>query len=131
MAVTTYLANRLLDHAIGKTAFTMPTVFTGLMKANPTDAGTQTNECTYPGYARVAVPGAIWNAAAARAQTNSAGITFGTKTAGADETATHWATFDALTGGNMLEYGPLSPTQLISNGTAPAVPTGNAQRSFT
>ena len=131
MAVTTYLANKLLDHAIGKAAFTMPTVYAGLMKADPGNAGSQASECIYTGYARVAVPGALWTAASGRAQANSAPITFGAKTAGTDETATHWATFDAPTGGNMLEFGPLNPSQLIQNGTTPSVPIGNAQRSYT
>lgn len=131
MAVTTYLANKLLDHIVGEAAFTMPTVWVGIYTADPTAAGLQTNECTYTGYARVATSAATWGAASARSNTNVAAIAFAAKTAGADQTATHWATFDAATAGNMLCYGPLTTSQLIANGNAPSVPIGNATQSFT
>jgi hypothetical protein len=130
MAFTTYLANKVLDHIIGKTSFTMPTIYVGLYKADPTNAGTQTAECVYTGYARVAAAGSVWVAAASRAINNTTTITFGAKTAGTDETVTHWATFDAATSGNMLSFGPMAASQLISNGSVPTIPPGNAAQSF-
>jgi hypothetical protein len=130
MAFTTYLANKVLDHVVGKTAFTMPTVYVGLMKADPTAAGTQTSECTYTGYARVLTSGATWAAAASSANNNAAAITFGTKSGGTDETATHWATFDAATSGNMLSYGPLASPALIVNTSSPVASIGNAPQSL-
>jgi hypothetical protein len=130
MAFTTYLANRVLEHIVGKTAFTMPTVHVGLMKADPTAAGTQTSECVYGGYARIATTGSTWGTAASSTVSNAASMTFGSKVSGADEVATHWATFDAATGGNMLSYGPLVSSASIVNGSAPTVSIGNAPQSL-
>jgi len=44
MAMTDYLRKKLGDHAIGKAAFTMPTVYLGLFTASPTVSGLFTNE---------------------------------------------------------------------------------------
>lgn len=130
MAVTTYLANKLLEHMTGEAAFAMPTVWVGLYTADPTNAGTQTNEMTYVGYSRVATSASTWGTAASRAITNIAAITFGTKTGGTDQTATHWATFDAASAGNMLSFGPLTTPQLVANSNVPTIPAGNATQSF-
>lgn len=36
---STYLQQEILDHVVGKTAYTMPAVWVGLYTAAPTDAG--------------------------------------------------------------------------------------------
>ena len=129
MALSTYLANRLLDLAIGKTAFTLPTVHVALFITNPTAAGSGT-EASWTGYARVAAPGASWSAATGSASNNAAAITqAGPKTAGADATVGFWATYDAATLGNLLEFGALVTPQLVSNGTTINIPIGSAPRS--
>ena len=130
MSATTYLANKALEHFVGKTSFTLPSVWVGVYTANPTAAGTQTNEANYTGYARVATTGATWGTASAGAINNVAAIGFGAKTAGTDQTLTHWATFDAATAGNMLNFGPLAVSQLITNGTTPSIPIANAPQSM-
>lgn len=127
MALSTYLANKLLDHINGKTAFTMPTVYGALWVGSPTVTGTGGAEGAWTGAARVALPGASWNAASAAAATTSAAINFAAKTAGTDVTVTHFATWDASTGGNMLQFFALGTPQLISNGSVPAVPAGSGQ----
>jgi hypothetical protein len=128
MALTTYLANALLGHNSGKTAFTMPTVRVALFSSAPGVGGTGT-ELSYTGYARRTTAGADWNAPSAGAQTNATEFSFGTKTAGADVTATHWATYDAASGGNMLEFGALTVSKLIQNGDTPKIAAGDLSRT--
>lgn len=128
MALTTYLGNKLLDHAVGKTSFTMPDVFLALFKTSPGVSGSGT-ECAYTGYARVDVTGADFNAASALSSTNANTITFGTKTAGTDETVGYWATYDASTAGNMLEFGAFSSSKTITNGDTPKINAGQLTRT--
>lgn len=130
MALTTYAGNKFLDHMSGKTSFTMPTVHLALFKTQPTIAGGGT-ECVYTGYARDATAGADWAAAAAKATSNAAELAFPTKTAGTDETAGWWATFDAATSGNMLEFGDITVPKLIQNGDTPKIPIGDLDRTVT
>lgn len=128
MALTTYASNKLLDHLSGKTSFTMPTVSVALFKTQPTIAGGGT-ECVYTGYARDATVGTDWNAAASKANSNAVELNFGTKTAGVDETVGWWATFDAATAGNMLEFGSMTTAKLIQNGDTPKIPIGDLDRT--
>ena len=115
--ITTYLANKLLDHATGKAAYTMPTTtYVALYKASPTIAGTQTNEVGTgaASYARVALGPTVANAGAAE---NTNQLTW--TQAGTGETwgtVTHWAVLDALTTGNMLFFGELDPDMAITAG---------------
>jgi hypothetical protein len=111
-AMSTYLADKLLDHAWGKTAYTMPTVYIGLYTTNPTmPAGTGGTEVSGGAYARVALSGLI-GAAAAGANASSSLIAFITATAS-------WGTvigigvFDALTGGNLLNAGALGTSKVV------------------
>jgi hypothetical protein len=128
MSLTTYAGNKLLDHMIGKTSFTMPDVFLALFKTAPGVGGTGT-ECAYTGYARIDVAGADFSAASSLASTNANAFTFGTKTAGTDETVGWWATFDASTSGNMLEFGTMTASKLIANGDTPKINAGDLDRT--
>jgi hypothetical protein len=128
MSLTTYAANKLLDHMSGKTSYTMPDVFLALFTTAPNVSGGGT-ECIYTGYARIDVTGADFAAASGSANTNANTITFGTKTGGADETVTHWATYDAITAGNMLEFGSVLSSRLIQTGDAPRFLAGDFDRS--
>lgn len=128
MALTTYASNKLLDHLSGKTAFPMPSVWVALFSSQPTIAGGGT-ELSYTGYSRAATTGATWAAAAAKANTNAAELSFGTKTAGTDPTVGWWATFDAATNGNMLEFGSLAVSKAIANGDTPKIAAGDLDRT--
>ena len=55
-----YLEIKNLAHNLGKTAFTMPTVYIGLYTAAPTDSGGGT-EVSGGSYARKVTAGADWN----------------------------------------------------------------------
>jgi hypothetical protein len=128
MALSTYAANKVLDLLVGKSAFALPVVHVALFTGNPgpTGAGPET---VYTGYARVATTGATWAAAAAQAGDTALQINFPVKTAGADVTITHWATFDAAVGGNMLEFGPLVAAKTYGNGDAPFIAAGSFDRT--
>lgn len=108
--LSNYLENKILDHVLGRTAFTMPTVYVALFTTDPTDAGTGT-EVTGGAYARQPIS---FNAAANGASGNSALVAFPTATAPWG-TITHAALYDALTGGNMLWHGPLGTSVAISS----------------
>lgn len=101
-----HLANKMIDHAMGRAAYPMPsTVYAALCKVAPskTTTGSTVQEVTYTGYARVQVPAASLNAASGGAMTNSQDIQWPDVQGGSD-TAVAVAFFDAPTGGNMGYY---------------------------
>jgi len=106
-AISTYLANALLDHVFKVAPYTQPTIHVALSTANPTDDGSGLAEPTN-GYARKAH--ATWDVAAAGATENTGAITFATPS-GTWGLITHCAIMDALTSGNMLWYGTATPNQ--------------------
>lgn len=115
-----YLENKLLDHWLGRTSFTMPAnVRVGLFTAAPGEAGGGT-EVSGGSYARQSV---TIDAAAAGATQNSAEILFPLATANWG-TITHFAIFDATTGGNMLCHGPLTASKVINTGDQFRFPLG-------
>lgn len=120
MPASTYLANKLLDHQLGKTAYTMPTVYVALSSTTPTAAGTNVTEPSGGSYARVATSGATWATAASGATSNAAAITFPTATASwvSGSNLTHVALYDASSTGNMLAFGTITvPKSAISGDT--------------
>ena len=101
-AASTYLANKLLDHALGVNEFTMPgTVYVALNTSDPTAAGDDT-EYSGGGYERYAAP---FDSAIDAATSNSEAITFSTLTV---TTITHVSIWDDNTAGNMLFFGELN-----------------------
>jgi hypothetical protein len=114
-AVSTYLANKVIDHIRGVTSYTMPTVYMALTTTT-SSAGTPGTETTYTNYARVALSGTL-GAASSASGTNTSAITFpACGVTGA--TIVGWATYDASSAGNMLEFGTLTYT--ASNGNTPS-----------
>lgn len=111
-----YLENELLDHVFGNGSYTPPTnVFVALSTADPTDDGSGIAEPGAGAYARVSTAGADWNTAVAGALDNANEITFPEATASWG-TLTHFALFDALTGGNMLGHSSLTTSKAIGIG---------------
>jgi hypothetical protein len=98
-----------------------------LHTADPGETGSQTtSECAYTGYARVAVArsGSGWTVSGNNVS-NAGAITFGTKTAGADETVTHFGIgSDSSGAGNLFFKGALAASRLISNGITPSFAIG-------
>lgn len=115
--LTDYLENKLLDHSLGKTSFTMPaTVRVVLFTADPTESGSFADEVAAGvGYARQAL---TIDAAAAGATQNDATITFGPATGSPWGTVTHVGIADSATigAGNLLWYGALSVSKVVGVG---------------
>lgn len=108
MNITTYLANKLLDHSLGISVYT-PTasVHIALFKSNPTGAGDTADEVVGDAYARTLV---TFNPAADRQSLNSGTV----ETPVATDiwgTLSHIALMDASTGGDMLYYSDLLDEQ--------------------
>lgn len=113
-----FLENELLDHVLGNSAYVAPsTVYIALSTADPTDTGAGMAEPSGFAYARQAVTNNLtnWPAAVAGAKSNFNSITFPEAT-GNWGTITHFAIFDAVSGGNMLMHGALTVAKAITSG---------------
>lgn len=122
-----YLEGKVLEHYMGKTAFTMPTaIYMALCTVTPTDAstGSTLTEANYTGYARKQILATGLNAAAAGTMTNSTDIVFANATAGTS-TIIGFAICDALTAGNVLVWGTTTSKVIDINNT-PATCTANS-----
>jgi len=128
MPASYYLSNALLGHQLGKTAYTMPTVYVGLSSTTPAQGAPVTNVTEPSGgaYARVATSGATWATPAAGAVSNAAAITFPTATADWASAAnlTYGVLYDAITGGNILGYGVLTVAKNVLNGDTASIAIG-------
>ena len=118
-----YLELKLLDHIVGKISYSMPTVYIGLSTADPTDDASGLAEPSSGSYARVSTAGGDWNAAASGAIDNANEITFPEAT-GSWGTITHFALFDAASGGNMIAYGALASSTAVENGDTASFAAG-------
>jgi hypothetical protein len=122
MSKTDYLENKLLDHIVGKTSYTMPTTHVALFTAAPSDAGGGT-EVSGGSYARKATAGADWNAASGGSISNANALAFPTAS-GSWGTVTHWALMDASTSGNMLRWAALGASKAVGTGDTPSFAAG-------
>lgn len=124
-----YAESHIIDHANGKTSWTMPThSYLALCTTVPTSTSTGSTivEATYTGYARAAVDG-NWTAATAATPSvgvNTATITFAACT-GSTSTLLGFGLCDALTTGNLIWWGSLSST-VISVTQTPATVAASA-----
>src|SRR5262245_55424068 len=117
VAMTTFLANELLDHLLSLATYTGPaTTYIALYTATPSDAGGGT-EVTGGSYARVAYTNSVanWPAASGGTKSNANLINFGSATANWG-TITAVAILDASSVGNMLLYGLLTASKTVNNG---------------
>lgn len=111
-----YLEGKIVEHITGKTAYTMPTNYLALFTAAPSDTGGGT-EVSGGAYARQNLSTAL-GAQSGGSISNSSQINFPDATANWGDVV-GWATFDALTAGNMLLWGWLG-TGAEAPGTAAA-----------
>ncbi|MGI9491969.1 MAG: phage tail fiber protein [Geminicoccaceae bacterium] len=129
MSFANRTAKGLLDYLFGKTSVfdTQPTIHVGLSTTAPAEDGTNVSEPVGNNYARVAVAAGDWNAATLADPSlidNSAAINFPTPS-GAWGTVTHFAIFDALTGGNVVASGILTTSRSPQNGDPVSFPIGD------
>lgn len=119
--ITTYLSDKLLDHATGDVAFTKPTTYLALYTTTPTmPAGTGGTEVTGGSYARVALAG-LWAAASSQSKATNANVVFPTATADWG-TLTGVGILDALTVGNLLWAGNMTENKVVLNGDTFSIP---------
>lgn len=126
-SISNYLELELLDHVFG-VAYSVPTdIFIALSTADPLDTGAAIAEPSGNGYARKVHNS--WDAAAARLTENTGVITFA-QASGAWGEITHYAIFDAITGGNFLAHGSLAVSKNVVNGNTPSIADGGIEVSF-
>ena len=127
-----YLENELLDHLFGCSTrdFSSPAnIFIALSTADPTEDGSGLAEPSGNGYARKSTAGTDWNASSGGSVDNSGELSFPEAT-GAWGTLTHFALFDAASGGNMLAHGSLSQSKAIENGDTAIFGAGSLTASL-
>ncbi len=126
MSKSTYTKNKTLDHRYGGPDYARPaTIYVALFTSAPGVSGGGT-EVSGGSYARAAVTNNAtnWPAAASGEKSNGAAVTFAQATAGWG-TVTHFGFFDALSGGNLLDFAPLQASKTIQNGDTPSFGIGS------
>lgn len=119
-----YLENKLLDHFLGTTSYTMPsTIYIALYTVAPDDTGGGT-EVTGGSYARQT---ATFDAAASGATQNSADIDFVDMPAC---TVVAIGIHDASTSGNLLVHGTLTANKSLDAGDTLRIATGDLDISI-
>lgn len=121
MPASTYLGNMVLDSVLRGTAFTVPArVWVSLHTADPGVAGAnEMSLAAWPNYKRqdpaaAAAMSSGFDVPAAKTTKNAKVMNWGGMDGPADVTVTHAAVWDALTGGNMLVYGPVTDPKTFS-----------------
>jgi hypothetical protein len=119
-----YLENKLLDHFLGTTSYTMPsTIYIALYTVAPDDTGGGT-EVSGGSYARQT---ATFDAAASGATQNSADVDFVDMPAC---TVVAIGIHDALTSGNLLVHGTLTANKSLDAGDTLRIATGDLDISI-
>lgn len=122
-AASNYTEANFINALLRGTAFPLPTgTFVSLHTGNPGETGA--NEVTtvqWPSYARVSAEqgGSIgdgWDAPTDGVTKNSNQLTYPSMDGTTSVEVTHWAIWDAATGGNMLVYSSLSAARTLLNG---------------
>ena len=120
-----YLISKLLNQFWNAASYSFPgTLYAALWTSSlsASSTGSTSGECSYTGYARVAITANTTNfptSAGGAAIQNATAITFGAN-AGSLQTATYFAILDASTTGNLLYWGSITSTA-INPGDTPQV----------
>jgi hypothetical protein len=122
-----YLENKLLDHFLGTTSYTMPAdIYVALYTVAPNDAGGGTEVANAGGstYARKI---ATFDAAVAGTTQNDADIDFGNMPAC---TVVAIGLHDAVTSGNLLVHGTLTSNKTLDLGDTLRIAVGDLDISI-
>lgn len=117
MSFTNSFEEDLLEYLFEGTAIPSygANVYIALFTSDPGEAGGGT-EATFGSYARQAVAvGAGWTVSGNQAE-NASAVTFPEATSGS-ETITHFGIMKLSSGGEMIGYGALDASRLVSSGT--------------
>jgi hypothetical protein len=140
--MTNYLENKLVDHLFRAQTLAAPgSLHISLHSADPGETGA--NELASTGaYARASVTSSLANWAGTQGAgttvassgtggqtSNNGSITFATPTANWGN-VTHFAVWDAATGGNCLLYGALSISKTINQGDSISFAAGSLTVTF-
>jgi len=121
-----YWENEVLDHLFGKGSYSPPAIHLALSTADPGDDGTGLSEPSGDGYARAVTSAVDWSLASGGALANADAIEF-PEASGAWGTVTHFALFDATTGGNLLAHGALAHAKAIGSGDSARFAAGDLE----
>lgn len=123
-----YLENKVLNYIFNGGAFSAPaTVYVGLYTSAPTDAGGGT-EVSGGSYARVAITCNTTNF-----PTTTTGVIRNAVAQNFAQASAAWGTvvafgiFDALTGGNLLYWGTISPSKTVASGDTLSIAINNLE----
>jgi hypothetical protein len=118
-----YWENEILDHIFNKGSYAAPVIYVGLSTADPGDDGAGLSEPSGAGYNRVQTSAGDWNTATGGAIDNVNLIEFPVAT-GSWGTLTHFALFDAASGGHLLAHGALTQSKVIESGDTARILAG-------
>ena len=122
--LSNYLENKILDHILGTTSYTMPNpVYLALYTVAPTDS-TAGTEVSGGSYARQTI---TFGAASGGTASNDANVDFSGMPAC---TVVAVAVLDALTSGNILVYGSLTANKSVDAGDILRISTGDLDISI-
>ena len=119
-----YWEDEILDHIFGQGSYTPPTIYVGLSTADPGDDGAGLSEPTGNGYGRVATSASDWASASGGSLENADTIEFDEAT-GSWGTVTHFALFDAASGGHLLAHGTLTQSKAVGSSDTARFATGD------
>jgi hypothetical protein len=126
-AISTYLANKLLDATLKNTSYSSPAkVYLALYTSNP-GADNSGSEVSGSNYSRTEI---AFGSASNGATTNSAN-TVTAIASGSWGAVTHFGIFDAATSGNLLFFGALTTSRTIGSGGAGYVALGELDIAIT
>lgn len=135
-AFSNYLEEKVIESSLRGATFPNITAnYIALFTTDPTDAATGDEvdpAGTWTDYERVdaADGGAVatgWAASADGVTSNAKVVTFPANNGGASVTVTHFAIFDAATGGNMLYHGSLAASKTLATGDVLSFNIGSLQ----
>lgn len=108
-----YLEQKILNHVLRNTTYTPPAaLYMALFTTDPTDAGTGT-EVSGGAYARQSIAFNAPSPSGATTCANTTDVLFPVSTA-AWGTVTYFGIYDAVTSGNLLYSGPLTPNKAVA-----------------
>lgn len=123
MTASTYTRNNTINALLRGVAFPLPAgTYVSLHTADPgTTGASEVSTAAWPNYVRrnAEQGGAIgtgWTASTTGTSSNTKQLPFPNMNGGTPITVTHFAVWDALSGGNCLESGPLNITRILGTG---------------